>query len=1807
MSPAASVPASSLEGRTLGEFTLRDKIGEGGFAVVHRAYQPALDREAVVKILHPRLAARADVLQRFLREARLASRLDHPYAAHVYAFGAEPDATVWIAMEMVHGLAMDRLLETQGPIALERFVPLFERISEVVQTAHERGIVHRDLKPGNVMVMTRAGQLLPKLLDFGIARLVDDAYGPAPADGDSDGDGARTTRIGAVIGSPLYMAPEQWADAASVGPSTDVYALGVLAYEALTGRVPFPGTTVEAVAAAHALEGVPPLGDGLPAALDGVFARALAKQPPERYGSAVELAAALRAASGLGGDAVSLPLLDEALREAMMTAAPQPLAEAVAALEAARNVDQACAILWDVALVVARWTGTLALASRTKIGPGGETDAEDVRELLRAVGRGTAEDDHWLALAQALTRPFAARSDAHPIPELVTALHGEAFIDAYRRLRAMRDALDRRGGKSDEQRRELYGEALIVLADLLRPLEFVLRYTVVIPRDGRCERWRGLRRHPRPTVVRRARPLPDGQVFVLDAAGQVALQLSPLVQACEPAPGKDRELFVYDGKGSGGARMVAIPHGFERTDAALADWFKTHLFDTLDGGDGAVSTELAPYPGLAPFTADDARFYFGREREVEAVVNRLRVEPVLAVVGPSGAGKSSFVQAGVVPRLPAHWRAIVVRPGPSPLAALEARLSRSAVPVRDLAGDPGALAAALRAAAEADGSTSAAKSGVGTPTALPAGRGSSPVGSTIVLVIDQLEELFTLCHDERERQAYAAALAEATRSADEPIRVILTLRDDFLIRAESLVALRDRLARGLKLLTTPPPEDLERILVEPARRAGYQFEDRALVSEMVDAVSSQPGALALLSFTAAELWQLRDRHFHQLSRQAYAAIGGVGGALARHAEAMLGELSAADQRLAREAFRHLVTGEGTRQVLALAELSQLLGGGSRAEVVVDRLIAARLIVVSEEAGGEQRVEIIHEALLTAWPRLVEWRKEDAEGARLRDQLRSAARQWDARGRPKGLLWRGDALGEYRIWRARYPGTLTSVEDAFGADSVADAARGRRLRTAALATVLAAMALAMAILIWARDQAAQQRETARAAAARDRERYLAEVVERARQAVLDGRSADARSAAAEASRLGAAPTVALRLITAAAAQPGRALLATLRGHDRPIVSAEIQRDADRLLTASEDGTAKLWDLQTGASIATFTGCRLVLWGARFSPDGQRIATACTDGMVRIYAASGALERELAARRGGGGSEYLSSQFAPDGRRIVTVGSKSVALWDVATGAPVWAVEVATAQESVAYSPDAAVIATADLDFENGHVNLWSAATGKLLHRLPSGYATSIEFDPTGGRLLTASSSKVAQVWTVHDGKLALTLSGHSDWLDKARFSADGKLIATAARDHSVRIWDAATGALVISLAVGDGRVTDLAFDARRRLLAGTTDGLALLWETTTNTRLATLEVHRGLKLNSVGFAADGARIVTAGDDGNATLWSPTASGVHTVLPHSGQVFGALFAGGDRIAYTVGGNRQIKRWDVATGALVREVTADREIETAAVLGDGVVFGDFGGNVGVWTGDGAIRPLARHVLASGDGAVVGTVVVSPDGKLVASGSDDDEVLVTEAATGRELARLGGHTGNVYAVAFSADSQRVATGDGAGRVWIWGVDGKQLASLQGHSEWVTALRFARDGRLVTVSRDTTARVWSEAGAPLRVLRGHNAMINSLALAPDERRIATTSTDNTARIWDLETGTELVKLQHPSILVSAMFAAGGELLVTTGEDPLVRLWELRTGKEVLRLDAHTAMVWRATFSSDERLLATAGFDGKAVVLALPR
>jgi WD40 repeat protein/serine/threonine protein kinase len=313
---------ADLSGRTLGDFVLREKIAEGGGGAVYRSEQPALKREVLVKVLHPREKGDGVALERFKREAQLASRLDHPYAAHVHAFGVveaegEEAGLRWIAMELVQGITLCDWLKTRGPMSLGEFVPFFECVAEVVHAAHERGIIHRDLKPSNIMVIERGGRLFPKLLDFGIAKVNHEVTfaedhkssdgvvtaqlraTPRPGAYRTGTDPANAkyelTRSGVGFGSGPYMAPEQWGNACAVGRGADIYSLGVVIYEALSGRRPYTAESADEYNRLHCHAPVPEIGGEFSRDLNRVLRCALSKYTDQRQANVLELASDLRA------------------------------------------------------------------------------------------------------------------------------------------------------------------------------------------------------------------------------------------------------------------------------------------------------------------------------------------------------------------------------------------------------------------------------------------------------------------------------------------------------------------------------------------------------------------------------------------------------------------------------------------------------------------------------------------------------------------------------------------------------------------------------------------------------------------------------------------------------------------------------------------------------------------------------------------------------------------------------------------------------------------------------------------------------------------------------------------------------------------------------------------------------------------------------------------------------------------------------------------------------------------------------------------------------------------------------------------------------------------------------------------------------------------------------------------------------------------------------------------------------------------------------------------------------------------------
>jgi hypothetical protein len=432
---------------------------------------------------------------------------------------------------------------------------------------------------------------------------------------------------------------------------------------------------------------------------------------------------------------------------------------------------------------------------------------------------------------------------------------------------------------------------------------------------------------------------------------------------------------------------------------------------------------------------------------VRQALARLPDHPLVAVVGPSGLGKSSFVRAGLMPALRGSgeaWEVLGIRPGRQPLSALaglchqlEASSSSPHVEVaaheelvRRLRAQPGYAGTLLRARARRK-------------------------GSRVLLFVDQLEELYTLVPDAAEREAFTSCLLGIADDAASPLRVVVSMRSDFLDRVAESPAFSEEMTRGLLLLPPLSRGALEEALVQPAELAGHRFEDAAMVETMLDALEATPGALSLLQFAAARLWEGRDRARSVLTRASYEAMGGIAGTLAAHADATLAKLAPTAQKRARAIFVRLVTPERTRAIVDLSELRELAADGDEVVRLVNQLVASRLLVTDlRGGGGDAIVELVHESLITSWPTLRRWLDESEEDSAFVSQLREVARQWDVRGRPAGLLWRGSALEEAQRFSARYRGELPAREQGYLDAALALATRSARRRRAAIIGTIA---------------------------------------------------------------------------------------------------------------------------------------------------------------------------------------------------------------------------------------------------------------------------------------------------------------------------------------------------------------------------------------------------------------------------------------------------------------------------------------------------------------------------------------------------------------------------------------------------------------------------------------------------------------------------------------------------------------------------------------------------------------------------------
>jgi len=1140
-------------------------------------------------------------------------------------------------------------------------------------------------------------------------------------------------------------------------------------------------------------------------------------------------------------------------------------------------------------------------------------------------------------------------------------------------------------------------------------------------------------------------------------------------------------------------------------------------------------TGLVPYPGLASFTEADAEYFFGREAEVEAVWTKLQSAQLLGVIGASGSGKSSFLGAGLIPAKPEGWAVVRCTPGTAAVDGLRrgiyAELQGSPDAVHDLAsgGDSAIVRAFGRWRQEHEHA---------------------------LLIVDQFEELFTQNGPE-EQARFAGALGKLTLDAD--VHVVLAMRDDFFVRCNQFDELRPMYSE-LQVLDPPRGSALRRAVVQPALRCGYRFEDEQLADEILTEVEGERGALPLLAFALTRLWEKRDRESGRITRQAYREIGGVGGALAQHAEALMERLGPERHGIVREIFRNLVTAQGTRAARDTDELLSVFrdNRGDAAEVL-RALIDARLLtsyeMPSDTGPGAQRAEVIHESLISRWPRLVGWRTQDADSARLRDELRQAARQWQEHGRTDDRLWTGTAFKEYEVWRERYPGGLTELEDSFAGAMDVAATRTRRRRRIAVAASFTILLVVLAVVasLW-------------------------------RRSLLETRRAEASKLLAVAQlRLGDHPNAALAYAVAS-------------------------------LEHSDTDPARRFALEAlwRGPPAIFFSDRVGSYQARWSADGKWLAVGGTFGLELVERETGA-ERQLSSK------PALVLGFSSDGRRLVTplkAGSTGFEVWSLPEGRLERTLDLGN--YVWCWPPfDDRLVTVADDSAASGegmflfHRAALDGTTHEMIGPWQTHGPVDFDIDPSGTWISWAQEGQLLQQRLDALSLPPRVLGTDPGGLVTVRPWSDR--VVVLGQGGEVRIWDALSGRPERTLKT----TTDaawIALDPKRRFLA-TCSPMALNPRSLVLFDLAAPRIAEPTPLlgtdwpqiDWMTFSPDGSWLLTV-HEGTIILWNMAAA--HSIL------LGRHEAPNVRVGFTRDGHLLsssdggvLRRWPLAPaggenvtvlwsqpsawlGYAGESMEVDRQ-DRFVVAADG---GETKIHIVPLDGSAAstFQPQFPSELGTGD---TSSPSLDPTGRLIAvtlvsaRHPELTSIRIRDLVTGSERT-LDTHP-------------QGGTG--------WGQLGTGLEALA-FSAWLP------DGRLVT-DGDAGLRVWDLADGTSRLLRpaGEAPPEGTLQLrvSADGRSIVRlagavkTGSTSSLSVFDLISGVTREITSHGRGLVLYALDSSGKILVTGDRYGVVRVGPL-TGEEPHLLYGHAAAVTGVAVSPDGRWIASGSNDGTIRLWPMP-
>ncbi|HKN98658.1 MAG TPA: hypothetical protein VJX10_16180 [Pseudonocardiaceae bacterium] len=1161
-------------------------------------------------------------------------------------------------------------------------------------------------------------------------------------------------------------------------------------------------------------------------------------------------------------------------------------------------------------------------------------------------------------------------------------------------------------------------------------------------------------------------------------------------------------------------------------------------------GDGTGAK--CPYPGLAPFDARFAEWFYGRDEVVAAVCQRLdtrlREGGPLVVIGPSGAGKSSLLAAGVLPAiargsLPAEgskdWPQVTMTPTAAPSTAL-ARALGGDLP----RSDPDRCVARIRGLAGGNGG--------------------------LVVVVDQFEEVFTLCGDEVERQWFIDVLDRLARPATHDTVVVLGLRADYYAPCMDHDRLRAALRTDPVLLEPMTDDEVRQVIRLPARDVGLEVEDGLVDVLLADlgAGNRAAGRLPLLAHALRATWQ--HRHGHLLTVDAYHLTGRIQGAIATTAEQLFESLTAEGRELARAVFLRLVVvgrdADDVRRHVRHRDLVRDLPNAALAEKVVDLFVRGRLLTKERDT-----VTIAHEALITAWPRLREWIEHDRSGNLVRQDLEDAAAVWDRTERDPALLYGESRLDVADRWAAEHAPELSGTAKAYLTAARHRHRRGRRLRRATIAGVLALALVASGAAVFAFRQNALLRAAAT-------------------QALDD-------QVAGEATQLAAAD---------------------------PSLAAQFALVAYRL-TPNQDNTAKLVDLENTPLGSGLDVSGRTVSSTAFSPNDRLLATGDLDGAVRLWdmtdpAHPDALGQPLSGRA----TSIAAVAFSPDGNLLAAGGANgTVYLWNVADPARPTAVRPALTLSgnivnAVAFSPDGRTLAaggTGD-DGSSGTVGLWHLSDQD--HATPLGQfvvrhspVESLAFSPDGRILADGTDDDTVQLWRL--GRHARPITSVAALRTAATtiaFGPDGLVLATGGVDGPVRLWNMTDPSHPTDWGqpLADQPADAAAFSPDGHVLAiSHADGSITVWNVAQPSIPTLFQSLTGPPIGAVGalvFRPDGHTLAAAGNSGVVALWSlPPSLMIGGPGPVAANPVRHLLATTDGAAVQV--------WDVADPAspvpLARiDLGLPDASESLAFDPDGHTLAIGGGtdtSGTVWLMDvtDPRDPTPRGRLTGFPGPVA-LLAFGPGARTLAAADEDGDVSLWDTVNPRDPAPLGRPLTEAVdttgSMAFSPDGRTLLTDDGSGPVWSWRVPTRRSANesgqpLTGEADLATSMAFSPDGHTLAVGTDDNAIVlWDVTGpdAPARrgpTLTGMSGGVDSMAFSPDGHTLVAGGDDGTVWLWRVTDRAALLGHLPAAATTDAgtgMVAfTGAHAFVSSDVDGDVRLWDLDVDHAIRRICAISA------------------------------